>query len=128
MKNNETVLPNNSFSELLRQQRKGEFLTEASEALQKLGNSVREHQRPGKLTITVKMQPNGEAMTITDDIEVKCPKPTVKGSIFYLTDEGALTRTDPNQVEMKLSVVSTGAPGVDAMSPAALAQQAQAAK
>ncbi len=104
----ETPPQNNAIESVLRTQRKGAMLTEASEALQKLTLAVKEHCKTGKLTIEITLTPmgDGSAVTVLDDIRLKLPKAPVKGSIFYTTDEGTLHREDPNQQEMDLKVVA----------------------
>jgi hypothetical protein len=70
----------------------------------------REHGAESSITLTIKLTPaNGDAtqISVRDSIKVKLPEPKKPNSIFYATDDGCLSRTDPNQTEMQLSVSST---------------------
>ena len=71
-----------------------------------------EHRRPGKLTLVIKIAPqgDGDVVVLTDDVEIKAPKTTATGSVFYTTDDGLLSREDPNQKEMALGLVSKPEP------------------
>ena len=108
MKNPKPTEPvNNTFISVINNLRKGKLLTEVSEQLQALTQAVMEHRRPGKLTLTIKIAPqgDGDVVVLTDDVEIKAPKTTPTGSVFYTTDDGLLSRDDPNQKEMALGVV-----------------------
>ena len=113
MKNPKTNEPvNNTFIGVINNLRKGKLLTEVSEQLQALTQAVMEHRRPGKLTLTIKIAPqgDGDVVVLTDDVEIKAPKTSPTGSVFYTTDDGLLSRDDPNQKEMALGVIAKPQP------------------
>lgn len=114
---------NNTIIDVLVNQRKGALIPELSEKLQKLVQSVKEHNKGGSLVLTLKVSPfNGDAsaLLVVDQVELKVPKAPLKGSMFYSTDEGVLQRKDPNQVEMQLTVVESKPAAVPLVAPVPL--------
>lgn len=97
----------NWLTELLRKERKGTLMNDASAQMQALLQAVRENARKGSLTITLTVAPaNGEEMvSIVSEVSVKAPKSPAKASIYYLTDDNLLSRNNPNQEELALSVL-----------------------
>jgi len=87
------------------------FVAELDEKLAQLTQQVRHVGKPGKLVIELTLKPrNSEAseVDVIEDARVTAPKQPRKGSIFFTTEEGSLTRTDPNQTEMDLREVQGG--------------------
>lgn len=108
MKTETKPVPNNTFSTVLSSHRDGELVNELSKALQELTLSVREHCKQGKLTLDITVSPangDGSALLVVGDVKVKLPKGKRPAAIFYATDEGILSRKDPNQHEMQLQEV-----------------------
>jgi len=96
--------------ETLKQQRKGAFIEELEEKFSELVHSVHDVNKAGKITITLKLKPlkpgvESDTVTLEDEINLTTPKPDKKASVFYATPSGTLSRTDPNQMEMKLDVI-----------------------
>lgn len=85
---------------IIQQQRKGKFITEATEKLQALVKQCRSTGKVGELIIKLKVKPasNGE-MLIVDDCTPKMPKPETTASLFYDDENGALLKDDPKQPE-----------------------------
>lgn len=104
---------NNSILALLQNQRAGVCMSELSEKLQQLSNTVRGTGKKGKLTLEITMNPlqkgGGHAVTVTDKISLKLPQDEPEVSVFYVGDQGQLTRNDPRQRELPLRAVEGGA-------------------
>lgn len=105
-----TETPSNTFHAMLQHQRKGKLLAELSEQLQQVTLAAREFGEPATLTLTIRVSPaNGDAsaMAVADEIKTKLPQPKKPTSLFFVTDEGALVRNNPNQSEMNLTAVAS---------------------
>lgn len=87
------------FATVLQQVSKGAAHNELSELLANLAAAVRDYQRPGTLTIVVKVEPTKGTDTLTVSItpSVKAPRAT-EASLFFSDDAGNLTRHDPRQL------------------------------
>ena len=92
--------------DLLNELRRGKVATELTEHIHELLARVAETGKKGQLQLTLTFDPDGKVgddetprINVTDVITVKAPRRTVRPSIFYLSDEGNLQRTDPNQLE-----------------------------
>ena len=88
--------------ELLRLLRDGGAAYDCSAALGELVQAVVETGKGGSLSLTIKVTPaaegNASKVLILDDIAVKFPKVAHLPSYFYTTDDGRLSRHNPNQV------------------------------
>lgn len=87
------------FATVLQQVAKGSVHNELSELLADLTADVYEHQKPGTLTVVVKLEPTkgGETLTVSVTPTVKGPRAT-QASIFFASEDGQLTRQDPRQI------------------------------
>lgn len=103
----------NTFSLTLNEQRKGELSAELSNEFRKLVEHVRGTGRAGSLTLKLTIRPteggDGSTVLLEDDVTVKLPKPKKMKSLFFSTDDGRLTRNDPNQAELPLKAVPAAA-------------------
>lgn len=98
----------NSFESVLRNQRKGVMAADLSDKLAELTRAVCAYGKPGKITLTLKLNPasgDGTALSIADEIEIKPPTAPKPNSIFFTTEDGQLLREDPAQKELELKVV-----------------------
>lgn len=97
------------FSEWMLTQRKGHLHEQLSEALVEVVNAVVEHDKVGTLTLKVKVAPGGRGysptVTITDAIVLNVPEGAPESALFFVDDDGNLTRRDPNQPELGLREV-----------------------
>lgn len=99
------------FIAMLQSKTGGVTLTSLDAELASLVKQVRESGRPGKLTYTLKVSRNAKAgVKVEDDIKMTPPKPEADVSFFYVADNGALLRNDPNQHEIKFETVAGDAP------------------
>lgn len=79
---------------------KGRTHRELSEALRTLTAAVNETGKPGKMTLTIAIKPQGNdtgAVTVTDSIAVKAPAYDRPASIFFVDDHANLVRNHPHQ-------------------------------
>jgi hypothetical protein len=91
------------FAELLHQQRNGDCHHEATQKLRQLIASVQETGRPGSLSLTFTIKPSGRLarmVLITDQVGVKLPELPHDPAVFYVTKEGALSKSDPDQQDL----------------------------
>lgn len=108
--NDNTQAPR-SIMQILPELRRGGLVEEISQRLSELTLDVLGTGKAGVVTVTLKLRPSKlahNAIDIEDDVKVKTPKPDTKSSMFFSDEEGALTRTDPNQEELPLNVVPMG--------------------
>lgn len=83
---------------LLQTHRRGEILTEANAALPEVIDAIRTYGGKGKLTLTLTFKlEKGDQISLTPDLKTEKPRKPMSTGIFYATDDGALTRRDPNQ-------------------------------
>lgn len=108
MSNKEPV--SNAFTQMLAQHRTGLIITELTEALQQCVAAAKEHQKPATLKLTLKFSPQGGAMVVTDDIDLKLPEKERSGSIFFPTELNTLSRENPEQRNLDLQTVETPRP------------------
>lgn len=94
------------FSEFLLSQRRGALHEDLSSALNELLSAVVEHNKPGSLNLTIKFVPTGKGysptVVVTDAIKVKAPEGSPESALFFVDNDGNLTRRDPNQPELGL--------------------------
>lgn len=99
------------FSEFLLEQRRGHLHEQLSDALNEVVTAVVEHEKVGSLTLTVKVTPAGKGYSptvmLTDAIKLKVPEGAPEAALFFVDDDGNLTRRDPNQPELGLREVDT---------------------
>jgi len=92
--------------DVLKEIRGGDFLFEASGDLEKVIAGVRETCKPGKLVLTLKIEPLSKgdvsSVRIVDDSVTKIPKPDKKISIFFTSDDNRLLRDDPRQLKFNM--------------------------
>lgn len=90
-----------NFLEFLQTFRRGELLAEADDLLQQLISAI--HTTGGNGTLTVKlpfkMNKAGQ-IECQPAVEAKKPRRQIGTGIYYATDDGALTRRDPNQPDL----------------------------
>jgi hypothetical protein len=99
--------PTRTFVQYLYEIDEGRLVGELTQEMRDLVTEVRDQQKPGTLTLTLKVEPTKAVNTliITDQISVKPPKHTPGASIFYPDEEGYLHRKDPMQPELPLQEV-----------------------
>jgi hypothetical protein len=105
-----TAPVSNTFDSLMRNQRNGEFQNEVSRAVMEAVEAVKAHRKPATVKITLRLEPANvdvSAMSITDEVDVKLPKPEKENSLFFTTDENLLVTDNPKQRKLEFDVVQT---------------------
>lgn len=102
------------FADLLRDQRAGGLHDELTQKLHELVSVVEGTGKAGKLVLTLEVKKHrndlGGAMIVIDDVELKLPKSDRGGAIYFLTPEGNLSKSDPQQRTMNLQEVNRPLP------------------
>lgn len=66
---------------------------------------VKEHGKPGSVTLKIKIEPNpkyGEsAVTVTPEVECKVPRRAHKKNMRFIDKDNRLVNDDPNQMQFK---------------------------
>jgi hypothetical protein len=93
--------PQQEFAAALVQTDKGRLHEKASEELTELLKAIRETNKPGSITITLKFTPDkgsdGERVVVAGSVTTKKPAFDPRTSIFFLDEDGGLHRSDPRQ-------------------------------
>lgn len=91
-----------NFLELLQTFRRGELLHEGDEKLRELGEALVRIGGSGKLTLALDFKVNKAGqIEVQPALTIKKPTRTLGVGIYYATDDGALTRRDPNQADIE---------------------------
>lgn len=96
------------FADWLTEQRGGITHTELSEALNAVAEGVLEHGKAGSVTLVVTVKPAGTAdhqVVVLDDVKVKVPVGTRPSSLYFVSEDANLTRSDPRQPMLPLREV-----------------------
>jgi hypothetical protein len=97
------------FFDTAREIRRGQFLEDCADELQKAVRAVDETGKPAKLTVTLTIKPASKgqgAYVISDKVAAKLPELPVGETIMFGTPEGNLQARDPRQAEMELKAVT----------------------
>lgn len=88
------------FTEFLLEQSNGATHTALSDALRDLVARVKDTDRPGTLTLIVKVEPlkGTDALGISDEVRLKLPDHQRTGSIMFTDRDGNLVGNDPKQL------------------------------
>lgn len=88
------------FADFLREQDRGRTHDALSQQLHDLIAAVQETGKGGSIVLKIDVKPvtgtQGRTLTVTDQVTAKIPHPDRK-SIFFVTDDGNLSRNDPQQ-------------------------------
>lgn len=110
------------FFDTAREIRRGQFLEDIADELQKVVKAVDETGKAGKLIceLTVKPASKGQgAYVIADKVRAKLPELPVGETIMFGTPEGNLQARDPRQPDLDLKAVSTDSPNAAELKHAA---------
>lgn len=116
MSNADHAATSGTFLSTLANMNKGEVLSELDEALRECTKAALNAAAKAKLTLELTVVPNGEGVggtpmfNVVDKIKTTIPKPPrQRKAVFYVDDDGNLTRRNPHQEELDLSVKEGGA-------------------
>ena len=104
-----------SFFDQAREIRRGQFLEDCADELEKVVAAVDETGKVAKLVITLTVKPASKgqgAIVLTDKVKAQLPELPVGETILFVTNENSLVANDPRQKEMELRSISTPAPVV----------------
>jgi hypothetical protein len=94
------------FQETILQLNNGATAVELSQKLKELVQAVRATGKGGALALTLKVMPASkgdvEVLMLETDVKVRAPQPDRRKNVFFSNEEGLLSRTDPNQMELML--------------------------
>ena len=92
------------FMETLRELRGGRTLEDLAENVAEIVKAVRATGKSGELTLKLKFKPpkagGASYLMVEDSIAAKVPKLDHGDTVFFHTNDGALTRQDPSQMEL----------------------------
>lgn len=90
-----------TFLEFLSSFRRGEMIAEADQQLGELMEAIRRTGGKGELTIKLPFKVNSAGQIECDpQLSSKKPRRPLGTGIYYVTEDGRLTRSDPNQRDM----------------------------
>jgi len=91
-----------NFLEFIQSFRRGELLETGDQKLTELVEAIRETGGSGSLNFkaSFKMNKAGQ-IEIAPDITIKKPTRSMGTGIYFATDDGRLTRRDPNQMDFE---------------------------
>lgn len=94
------------FADWLREQRRGALHDELSDAITELVEACQVTGKAGTLVLKVKLTPSDASayahFEVTDDVDVKAPKPDKPASVFFADRDANLVRNDPRQQTLGL--------------------------
>lgn len=90
-----------TITEVLMNLREGGSVEELAHEIRNAVRATRETGKKSSVTLKIDIAPNGrEAVTITDTVVAKLPKPDAVSTMFYATEDDGLSRRDPRQPEI----------------------------
>jgi hypothetical protein len=101
------------FFDVAREIRRGSFLDEASDALQRVVAAVEETGKAAKLVIEIAVAPAAKghgAVKIADRITEKLPAMPAGETIMFVTTDNNLVANDPRQTTLNLKSVGEEKP------------------
>lgn len=97
------------FFDTARDIRRGQFLEDCADEMQKVVAAVEETGKSGKLVIEIAIKPASKgqgAVMVADKISAKLPQLPVGETILFVTPENNLVATDPRQKSIELKEVA----------------------
>ena len=94
------------FSDVLAEIQNGELLAELTQAVYAMVGKVMEVRKPGKMKIVLEFTPTAKgSISISADFDTKEPEHDRPSTTFFVANDGALRRDDPNQPKLPLHAV-----------------------
>ena len=91
------------FTDVIRDIRRGKVVEAASEKLAEVVRAVLDTDKPGEITLTLKIKPQGRgdnAVIVSAKLSAKAPQAELPDALFFADMEGDLLREDPTQTRM----------------------------
>lgn len=82
------------LSEWIEAHARGDLDEEAGAALVDVSEAVAMHNKPGSVTLTIKVDKNGRMLDTSAEVKAKAPKAAPESSMWFLGEDG-LDRQDP---------------------------------
>lgn len=93
------------FSDAVQQLDRGRVETRLSAAIQKAVATSRQTNLPSKITLTLKIIPEGDVVKIVPEIKQDFPQPKHNLTVFFVDEGNRLTRSNPRQEELPLQPI-----------------------
>lgn len=91
-----------NFLEFIQTFRRGELLAEGDDKLNELVAAIQRTGAGGSLTLKLAIKVNKAGqLEVTPDLAMKKPTRTLGVGIYYASDDGRLSRRDPNQGDIE---------------------------
>lgn len=91
-----------NFLEFIQSFRRGELLETGDQKLSELIEAIRETGGNGSLTFKATFKTNKAGqIEVVPDISIKKPSRSMGTGIYFATDDGRLSRRDPNQMDFE---------------------------
>lgn len=91
-----------NFLEFIQTFRRGELLAEGDDKLNELVAAIQRTGAGGSLTLKLAIKVNKAGqLEVTPDLAMKKPTRTLGVGIYYASDDGRLSRRDPNQGDLE---------------------------
>lgn len=110
-----------SLTDIMGQIRGGFAMHQAGKELEELIAAVQETKKKGKLTITISVEPDKvdeRIITLQPDVKTTIPRRGFNPGIFFVDDNGKLSKEDPAQLDMQLSREREGVTDMQAQAAA----------
>lgn len=110
-----TAPPARTFGQFLQEHEDGRFHASLTKAWEDFLSELHEAaglrggEAKGKMTLSFEFSLDGGLVEVTADYATKTPKLKRGKSVFWLTPENHLSRSNPNQPELPLRDVTAGA-------------------
>lgn len=88
------------ITDILREMRRGRIVEDATEALGEVVKAVDATNKPGSVTIKIKVKPSkdgGWEKTLSASVSTDVPRPDLPDAVFFSNVDGDLVRDDPDQ-------------------------------
>lgn len=110
--NKASPTPSGVFVSTLSAMHGGNVLTDLDDTLREVTKAVNDAQKKGKLILTLTVIPNGLGVgevplfKVEENVKATLPKKPRQGQSFFADEDSNLTRRNPNQKDMNLTLVS----------------------
>jgi hypothetical protein len=88
------------FSDWLKKYQGGALDDKLTAALREVASNVKLLEKPGAITLKLKLGEKGGGIVVEAEVAQAVPKPKQSGQFFYVADDGTLTRRDPSQPQL----------------------------
>ncbi len=101
----------------------GDLLTQLGEQFKSVCSKVGEYDAKGSITLTVTVKPYNSMLEFAAEVKGKAPLPEKHRGLYYLTEDGGISRDDPKQKQFVFAEGSSRADRSDPGDPHAYADE-----